>query len=592
MHPTFYANAAGARVRAMLVIPVGGCGEFGKNMTAYVAHGVLLLADCGIQMPDDLMPGLEHALPDFDAVVSRYGEPTALFLTHGHEDHIGAVGYLLRHVGRAVPVYGRPLTLRLCERRMDKLGIPSRLRDLRSFAVNQPLGFDESGPCEPEPASCRVTPLAMPHSIPEACALLIEASGPPVVRVLHTGDFKLDEMGEFAWAELQRQPVDAVVGDSTNAQVPGRTPAERSATQALGALLSDPQRRGRIVIALFSSHLERIAGLAAACQRAGRKLCLVGRGLHDAIGAASRAGLPSLPAEVMVSADQAAALPPGKVVLVCTGTQGERVAALSRLTAAVNRHEPAAFGGLRLSAGDTVVLAARVIPGHERPVGRLLDRLVRANIEVLQGAPYAVSGHGSQDDLRALMRAARPRVVVPVHGTPRQIYAHAALAEELGIPALRPQNGDVISLDQHIAITDNIEPVPVYVDGFTVGEAGGDTLRARQRLSYTGVVVVAADPLAVPKLLVRAVGVRDPGPGLNQLCAEAATQAAAALRAALGETPRAWLPLPEDAVRAVTRAVRGVFYRRRGQKPNVVAILPGAELRYDEEPDTVDSVAD
>lgn len=576
----------------MLVIPLGGCGEFGKNLTAYVSAGVLLIADCGIQMPDDLTPGIDHILPDFDALLSRYGDPTAVLLTHGHEDHIGALGYLLLHVGRAVPVYGRPLTLRLCERRLDKLGVPSRLRDLRPFVVNQPLHFSEHGPSEPEQARVQVTPLAMPHSIPESCALLIDALESPPQRVLHTGDFKLDEMGEFAWAELARRPADAVVGDSTNAQVPGRTPAEKSATGALAALLADPQRRGRIVVALFSSHLERITSLAATCRQTGRKLCLVGRGLHDAVAAAGRAGLMDLPADVLIAAEQAAALPAEKVVLICTGTQGERVAALGRLVAAIDRSEPAAYGGLRLSAGDTVVLAARIIPGHERPVGRLLDRLVRANIEVLTGAPYAVSGHGSQEDLRALLRAARPRVLVPVHGTPRQIYAHAALAEQLGIPALRPQNGDVICLDADIAISDNIEPRPIYVDGHTVGETGSDTLRTRQRLSYTGVVAIALDPLASGRVLVRALGVRDPGPGLDALCAEAATAASLALRATLPDPASLTRALPESAVRALTRAVRSVFQRRRGQKPNIVAILPGSELRYDEESDSAEGAAE
>ncbi|MBL9002945.1 MAG: ribonuclease J [Myxococcales bacterium] len=590
----------------MLVIPVGGCGEFGKNLTAYVAGSVLVFADCGIQMPDDVTPGIEHILPDFDAVISRYGPPSAVLLTHGHEDHIGALGYLLRRLGWAVPVYGRPLTLRLCERRLDKLGIASRLRDLRELVANRPVffGWGSDAPAsddaelpiaqevDGEQAVMKVTPLSVPHSIPEACALLIESLGPDGRRVLHTGDFKLDEMGEFAFAELARRPVDVLVGDSTNAQVAGKTPHERTASDALSALLADPTRRGRIVVALFSSHLERVARLARACQTAGRKLCLVGRGLHDAVAAAERARVFSLPADVLVSAEQACALPAERVAILCTGTQGERMAALGRLVAALDRGTPAAFGGLRLSAGDTVVVAARIIPGHERQVGRLLDRLVLANIEVLTGGPYAVSGHGSQDDLRALMAAAQPRMVVPVHGTPRQIYAHAALAESLGIPALRCRNGDVISVDDDIAITDNIEPEPRIVDGNTVGEVGPYTLRMRLRLSYSGVVVVAADPLSPGRLLVRTVGVRDPGQGLEELCSEAASQASLLLRDAHGSSPTRWATLPEETRRLVARTVRNTFLRRRGAKPTVLTVLPGDDFRYDEDPDPLDAAAD
>lgn len=590
----------------MLVIPVGGCGEFGKNLTAYVAGSVLLLADCGIQMPDDTSPGIEHILPDFDAVISRYGPPSAVLLTHGHEDHIGALGYLLRQLGWPVPVYGRPLTLRLCERRLDRLGIPSRLRNLREVRPNQPVyfGWGSDAPSsdegelaiaqevDDESAVIKVTPLAVPHSIPEACALLIESLGPEGRRVLHTGDFKLDEMGDFAFAELARQPVDVVVGDSTNAQVAGKTPSERTATDALAALLSDPARRGRIVVALFSSHLERVARMAVACQAAGRKLCLVGRGLHDAVAAAERARVLALPADVLVSAEQASSLPAERLTILCTGTQGERVAALGRLVTALDRGAPAAYGGLRLSAGDTVVLAARIIPGHERAVGRLLDRLVLADIEVLTGAPYAVSGHGSQDDLRALITAARPRMVLPVHGSPRQIYAHAALAESLGFPALRCRNGDVVSLDDEIAITDNIEPELRVVDGHTVGEVGPYTLRMRQRLSYTGVVVVAADPLAPGRLLVRTMGVRDPGQGLEELCSEAATQAALALRDAHGASPTRWATLTDETRRTIARSVRSTFLRRRGVKPTVLTVLPGDDFRYDEDPDPLDAAAD
>lgn len=572
----------------MLVIPAGGCGEFGKNLTVYVNGGVVLIADCGIQMPDDLTPGVEHLIPDFEPIVSRYGPPTAVLLTHGHEDHIGALGYLLRHVDAPVPVYGRPLTLRLAERRLDRMGVPAALRDLRDFVANQPVYFSPLGEGGMEGARMVVTPLAMPHSIPESCALLIEslpsAESPeePRRRVLHTGDYKLDEMGEFAYAALEQAPVDLLVGDSTNAQVPGKTACEHESSRALEALLQDPLRRGRIVVALFSSHLDRVARFAEACRRARRRLCLLGRGLQDAVTAAERARVLSLPADVMVAPEQAGSLPPSQLAILCTGTQGERAAALGRLVSALDRGVPAPFGSLRLGRGDTVVVSARIIPGHERPVGRLLDQLLLAGIEVMTGAPYAVSGHGSREDLCALFRAARPRAVLPVHGTQRQLHAHAALAEEMGIPALRCQDGDVVCIDDQIEITDRIESGSLCVEGGTIGEVGRETLQTRLRLSYTGVVAVAADPRGRGRFLVQAVGVRDSGPGLAALCSEAAEGAAAALRLLSdGELP-SWPRLSSDECDAVVRAVRQIFHRRRGIKPAVLPVLPEGETRYDE----------
>jgi ribonuclease J len=562
----------------MLVIPFGGCGEFGRNLTAYVANGTMLFVDCGIQMPDDTSPGVEHLIPDFAPLIHRFGPPAGLLLTHGHEDHIGAVGYLLRSLPSPLPVYGRPLTLYLAERRLERLGVEKRARDFRELTPQQPVCFGTD-----ETPNFTVTPLAMPHSIPEACALLIASheAGGVSRRVLHTGDYKLDEMGSF---ELDAA-VDLVVGDSTNAGVDGRTGSERGVSEALAVLAEDRTRGGRLAVALFSSHIERIAHFAEACRRGGRKLCLLGRGLHDTTAAAARAGVLALPDNVLCSIDEAATLPPHMVALLCTGTQGERVAALGRLAAALEPGSRPAFGALRLGAGDTVVLSARTIPGHERPVGRLIDRLILAGVDVLAGPPYTVSGHGSRDDLRDLLRAACPRALLPVHGTMRQLHAHAELAEALGIPALRCLDGDIIDLGEPIAVKDRVPARALYVDGHTVGEIGAETLQMRQRLHFTGVVAVAPDPTSpasAGRFVVRTLGVSDAGPGLDALCREAADNAAEAVRLLREKGGREGSAMTAT----ILRAVRNTFARRRGVKPTVLPVLVGPEVGYDEYDDS------
>jgi ribonuclease J len=562
----------------MLVIPFGGCGEFGRNLTAYVLDGTMLLVDCGIQMPDDTTPGVDYLIPDFAPLLSRFGPPAAVLLTHGHEDHIGALGHLLQQLGSAVPVYGRPLTLRLCEKRLDRLAVSSELRNFRELWPEQSVTLGPADrPC------FEVTPLAVPHSIPEACALLIKSLPAQKTqrRVLHTGDFKLDEIGQLEFPE----PIDLVVGDSTNAGVPGRTGCEREVSTALFQLVADKGRPGRVAVSLFSSHIERIVHFAEACQSGGRRLCLLGRGLHDATAAAARAGVLTLPDNVLCDVDEASTLPPHKLALLCTGTQGEPGAALGRLVSALSASSRQAFGGRRLAAGDTVVLSARIIPGHERPVGRLIDRLLLSGIEVLVGGPYAVSGHGSSDDLREILRAARPRALLPVHGTQRQIRAHAALAEELGVQALRCQNGDVIALDEAIEVIDRLAAPALCVEGVTVGTVGSETLRQRQRMCNVGVVAVAASPGLPGRFVVKTLGISDAGPELEELCREAAGNAATAF-ASYEKGQKSAGSFDSGAALAIKRAVRNTFARRRGIKPAVLTVLAGPELGYDEQEDT------
>lgn len=575
-----------ASVRRMQVIPVGGCGEFGRNMTAYFAAGVLVVVDCGVQMPDDMTPGVDFLVPDVEPLLARFGPPSAVVLTHGHEDHIGALGHLLNAVGAPVPVYGRKLTLRLCERRLARLKVPQKLRDLRELSVGKPIWIGNPA----DTAGIAVTALAVPHSIPEACALLIEGPlqrddlgwGEPTVprplpegaySVLHTGDYKLDEFADSLrlcgpGGEQAVPPVDLLVGDSTNAQVPGRAASEKTVEQALRSLLLDEKPRGRVALTLFASHLERIAHFAEACAAACRRLCLLGRGLLETTEAAAAVQVMSLPASLLCTPDEAATLPPHKVALVCTGTQGEAMAALSKLVAALDPKVSSAFGRLRLSAGDIVVLSARTIPGNERQVGRLCDALAEGGVRVRGGPRFAASGHGCQDELRELLRQVRPRALLPVHGSPRMLHAHADLAEDMGIPAMRCRDGDILTLGSHIEVGDRIPCGAIAYEGESIGQVGPETLRQRRLVHVTGVVAVGVKPGTRTRLVVRTLGVRDRGSNLDGICEDAERS---------GEEALASYDLTDgigsEAAVAAVRAVRGTLRRALGTRPTVLSLL-------------------
>ncbi len=568
----------------MLVIPVGGCGEFGRNLTAYFCAETLVLVDCGIQMPDDLAPGVDHFVSDLSALLERFGPPHAVVLTHGHEDHVGAVYHLLRSLGTPVPIYGRPLALRLCQNRLRRNGVAMKLFDPRPLAPGEPLHLSSSS--EPDADGLLVTPLAVPHSIPEACALLLSGPirpsqlehgklppvPPPKTRsVLHTGDFKvIADTVRFGPRPEPLPPVDLLVGDSTNALSPGSSGDERLVEESLLAVLKT--RRGRVAVTLFSSHIERIGHFARSCGQVGRRLCLLGRGLHDALDAAEAVGALRLPSSLLCSPDEAAALPPGEVALLCTGTQGETVAALGKLVAGLSPSSPPPFGKLRLLPGDCVVLAARAIPGNEKAISRLADRLVAHRVEVVSGPLYSVSGHGYRDELAWLLQTFQPRTLLPVHGGPRQLAAHAEIAHSLGIPALLQHNGDVLELtdEGQVEVVGQLACGGLAVEGTTVGEVGPETLRTRRLLAQTGLVIVGLVLGQPQRLSVRTVGIADASPQLDSLCHRAAR---------LGEEILATLPpLPsqaelQDVERAIGRAVRGIFRVARGVKPTVLCVL-------------------
>lgn len=542
----------------MQVIPLGGSGEFGRNATAFAAAGDALLVDCGAQFPDDLSPGVERFVPDLRGLLSLY-RPRALFLTHGHEDHIGAVPHLLRALeADGFPIYGRPLTLRLLAERLAEERVPRRSWTLRELRPGEEIAV----------GALQVRALPVMHSIPDACALQVrgpdQAQAGTVRTVLHSGDLKFE--GE---EDLLRLPqcVDLLIADSTNALRPGRAGPEAEAAAALRAVLREA--RGRVLVTLFSSHVERVAHFARSCAEAGRRLCVLGRGLRRVLDAAAALALLRLPQDLCCDEAEAARLPPARLAVLVSGSQGEPDSALCRLAAHLPGGTPLLVSPgppplLRLAAGDTLVLAARTLPGSELQVARLCDRLAGAGVRIVGGPAYAVSGHACADELAALLSHVRPRVLLPVHGGHRALQAHADLAASLGVLALRCRDGDIVSIGEEIRIEGHVPCGRLSAEGKTVGQVGARALQERRQLARAGVVVAAAAGQGGVRL--QAMGICERGADLDAICAAAIQEAERALG------PQGWDGA--GAEESVRRAVRRAFYRARGVKPTVLVVPP------------------
>jgi ribonuclease J len=537
-----------AELSSLRVVPLGGCGEFGRNLTVYDAGEALLAVDCGAQIPGDDAPGVDRFIPDFSWLAARRSQLRGWLVTHAHDDHLGALPWALKVA--PAPVYARPLTLALLRSQLaaqemsaDRYGHPARSVRLADLFPLEPGALRRLGPFT-------VEALHVAHSIPDACALAISVGERCVV---HSGDLKIEpgETDVQRLGELGERGVDLLLGDSTNATRPGRAAAESAVARALVVELERARRR--VAFTLFSSNVERLAVLVAACARIGRRVCIEGRGLREMVAAAESVGALRVPAGLLVDAEEAMRLPPASVTLLCTGSQGEPRSALARIAAG---EHPA----LTLEAGDTVVFSSRPVPGNERPVARVMDALIARGIAVVDGGELHASGHACQEELSELMRLCRPRALLPVHGGRRQLEAHAALAERLGIPALRALDGDVVEVDAEGARVVAKVPVGrVSIEGSSLGDVDGETLRARRRFAAVGVVVVAVVGSGVR---VTAEGVASE-PALAPLLADAELAAEAALHD----------PGAVDHATAVRRAVTRVFWRARGKKPHVIALV-------------------
>jgi ribonuclease J len=460
------------------VIPLGGLGEVGKNMTVYEAGGARIVVDAGMSFPRDEHLGVDVILPDFGYL--RDEPVRAVVLTHAHEDHVGALPFLMREV-RVEEVWATRLTLGLVKSKLDEHGL---LRAAELCEIDP-----EGEPVQLGPF--RLEFVRMAHSVPDAVGIAIETAAG---RVFHTGDWKLDhtpvdglktDVGRLA--DLGNRGVDLLLGDSTNAERPGFTRSERVVGEAFRQII--PARRGRVLISSFASNIHRMQQAIDVGTDCGRKVVVVGRSMRRNLNVARNLGYVEVPEDMLVKPADVDDVPAAEQLVLCTGSQGEPLSALTRI--AYDDH-PA----IKVERGDTVILSARPVPGNELRVHDTINQLTRRGAEVLheENADVHVSGHGRAEELRTLISLVRPKAVMPIHGEYRMQAAHARLAQEAGVPAssiVLAENGDVVELSSAGArIVDQVEVGVTFVDGLGVGDISDVALRDRRHMSEDGVLIV------------------------------------------------------------------------------------------------------
>lgn len=466
--------------QGLRVVALGGLGEIGRNMTVFEQAGKLLIVDCGVLFPEEHQPGVDVILPDFSWIRSRLDKIVAIVLTHGHEDHIGGVPYLLRERGD-IPVVGSRLTLALIREKLKEHRIVPNLHEVKEGDRER----TKYGPFDLEF-------LAVNHSIPDGLAVGIRTDAG---LVLHTGDFKMDQFpldkritDLRGFARLADEGIDLLLIDSTNAEVPGFTTSERELTPAIEHVFRTAPRR--VIVSSFASHVHRIQQVLNESHAHGRKVAFVGRSMVRNMGVAQDLGYLDVPANLIVSLDQLNKMPANKATLICTGSQGEPLAALSRM--ATRDHK------IRVGKGDTILMASSVIPGNENAISNVINGLTRWGAHVVHkgNAKVHVSGHASAGELIYCYNLMKPGNVMPVHGEYRHLRANADLAISTGIDPDRvvlAEDGVVVDLVKGRAkITGKVAAGNIYVDGQVVGGVTEATLKDRRTLAEEGVVTVLA----------------------------------------------------------------------------------------------------
>ncbi|MBR2447438.1 MAG: ribonuclease J [Clostridia bacterium] len=473
------------------IIPLGGLGEIGKNITLYEYEGEMLLVDCGMAFPDDDMPGIDIVIPDFSYVLENKDKIKGLVVTHGHEDHIGAIPYLLRDFN--LPIYATRLTIGLIEGKLKEHKLLASA-NLNTVSPGQVLNFGKFS----------VEFIHVNHSIPDAVAFAIKCDAGTVV---HTGDFKIDttpiddyviDIGRFA--ELGKKGVLALLADSTNAERPGYTSSERLVGGSFSNLFKKADGR-RIIVATFSSNIHRIQQIIDEAVRCERKVAISGRSMLNVVNVASELGYLKVPQNVLIEIEAIKNYTPDKVVIITTGSQGEPLSALHRMAFSDHRQ-------VAIMPGDMIIISATPIPGNEKFVDKVINELMKRGAEVVYERMYDVhvSGHACAEELKLLMSITKPKYFIPLHGEQKHLMKHQALAVDMGIPSKNiviGANGAVIELTKkEIKWNENVTAGRVFVDGLGVGDVGSIVLRDRKHLSDNGIIVVAVSIDSVSREVV------------------------------------------------------------------------------------------
>jgi ribonuclease J len=460
------------------IIPLGGLGEVGKNMMAYEFKDQILIVDAGMMFPENDMLGVDYIIPDFEYLLDKSHKVCGIVITHGHEDHIGAIQHVVEQI--PAPIFATQLTRGLIEVKLTRNGLAGKA-DLRTLKAGESV---QIGPF-------KVETFHVCHSIPDAIGLGITT---PAGLVVHMGDFKFDQTPVDNWptdfaklTEFSTRGVDILLSDSTNSERQGWTPSERLIGPALDQVFKEAP--GRVIVATFASLISRMQQVADAAMRHKRKLAFVGTSMVDNAKMARKLGYLIVPDDALITIEQAVNLPASQVALMCTGSQGEPSSIIGRLSTATNRV-------FDLIPEDTIVLSSHPIPGNEEVVSRTINRLMRRGANVIYDAiaPVHVSGHASQEEQKLLINLVRPKHFIPIHGELRQLRRHAFLAEQVGIPKeniLVMENGQVMELDKgNLHLAERIPGGYVFVEGRSVGEVDADLMREREQLARSGIFLI------------------------------------------------------------------------------------------------------
>jgi ribonuclease J len=541
------------------VIILGGTGEIGRNMLVFEKAGRLLVVDAGFSFPTDDMPGVDLVLPDFTYVEERAEACEGVILTHGHEDHVGALSWLLPRV--PVPVYGTPLTLGLANRRLQEFEINADMREI-------------SAPGELELGPFKCSFIAVSHSIPDAVSVAIETADG---RILYTSDFKIDENPiDGRHTDLERlgalgdAGVDLMLADSTNSIRKGRTPSEAIVGDALRQIFDGAERR--IVVACFASNLHRIQQVCERAEETGRRVAFVGRSMVANVEVARELGHIDVKDTTILPVEDIDRIPPDQTVILCTGSQGEPLSALALIASGEHKF-------VKLHPHDTVVLSATPIPGNETAVHRVINGLYRIGAEVFttDDLPVHVSGHAAADELAQMLRTVRPRHLVPVHGEYRQLAHHARIAREVGMDESAifiVEDGDVLEVEnRRVGQGERIEAGLVLVDGLGVGDVGPVVLRDRRVLAGDGIVVCVVtidaqhgEIVAGPDIITRGFVFEDMS---RDLLDEAAERVEDALDALESHEVVEW----GSVKKACRRALGEFVWKRTRRRPMILPIV-------------------